>query len=119
MNECSDQRFNPCCTGYSSRAKSPFENFPAPELGFNPCCTGYSSRAITSSGCTLDINVSILVVLDIAQELSPMPCVLQPFMVFQSLLYWISLKSTEDPFSAKLVLPVFQSLLYWISLKSD
>ncbi|BAP54860.1 hypothetical protein THII_0563 [Thioploca ingrica] len=61
--------FNPCCTGYSSRAGS-HSSGVGTISSFNPCCTGYSSRAVYFLLFRSTSLVSILVVLDIAQELN-------------------------------------------------
>ncbi|BAP54873.1 hypothetical protein THII_0576 [Thioploca ingrica] len=61
--------------------------------------------------------VSILVVLDIAQEPQYNKNGRSYLDTFQSLLYWISLKSISKNWQINFHV-TFQSLLYWISLKS-
>ena len=74
---------------------------------FNPCCTGYSSRAGSHIFMRLlNVIVSILVVLDIAQEPDNYRNSLLNYIKFQSLLYWIQLKSRKTSLSQKRILSV-------------
>ncbi|BAP54861.1 hypothetical protein THII_0564 [Thioploca ingrica] len=104
--------FNPCCTGYSSRAHQKFRK-PNVLKGFNPCCTGYSSRALWGFPNSGSSVVSILVVLDIAQELY----ILSESRLILEVSILVVLDIAQEQFFAGTFagdLLKFQSLLYWI-----
>ena len=82
--------FNPCCSGSASRTIHPATG-ELLEISFNPCCSGSASRTVCTEWTVLALlYVSILVVLDqpLGRSRHSVRC---PGLMFQSLLFWISL----------------------------